>query len=70
LPDGASNFGKDELDFGKDKIFSSLFNPISTVHGVVFAFFIVASLTGRKRWEPAAPAAGSISVIPAPRRGR
>jgi hypothetical protein len=31
LPDGASHFGKTENH-------SSLFNPISTVHGVVFRF--------------------------------
>src|SRR3954451_16221825 len=33
---------KTKYDFGAHKIFSSLFNLISTVHGVVLAFFCVA----------------------------
>jgi hypothetical protein len=70
LPDGASIFGKAKLDFGKDEIFSSLFNLISTVHGVVFAFFLLRPLTRREVKELPLPAAGSIPVIPAPRRGR
>jgi hypothetical protein len=61
---------KEKFDFGKDKIFFSVFNLIPTVHGVVFALSFVASLTRRKRQEPAAPTAGSISVIPAPRRAK
>src|SRR3954451_13910719 len=36
---------KTKYDFGAHKIFSSLFNLISTVHGVVLAFFLCCPLT-------------------------